>query len=254
MKNWLLALLLLCLMLPITALADEVAAQDIPVYQIEPANGLVYTDGVLPAGTAYSVTGITYPEEGTALADFFITSAPIQWGRFVTSDDSRTGLMVMNPNVILEQRTYTELEAVEAEKRFQAYGNSYVFTPPDDTLPHPFETALVLCQSLTLRAQPDVTSAPLASLPYGTLLTCSSAWHPGWLEVTVDDQTGWVRDEFLLLDPQYITFSAETPVLAWPSPDAPWIGLLDAGTSAPVLGVSNGYTVISLRGASGFVQ
>lgn len=253
MKKWL--LLLLCLMLPVAALADQVAAQDIPVYQIEPANGFVYTDGVLPAGTAYSVTGVTDPEAGTALADYFITSAPIQWGQFVTSDGSRTGLMVMNPNVIIGERTYTELEAAEAEERFRAYGNSYVFTPPDDAaLAHPLETALVLCQSLTLREQPDVSGTALTSLPYGTLLTCTGEMHPGWLEVTADGQTGWVREEFLLLDPQTITFSAETPVLAWPSPDAPWIGLLDAGTSAPVLGKCDGYTVISLRGASGFVQ
>lgn len=252
MKKWL--LLLLCLMLPMAALADQVAAQDIPVYQIEPSNGFVYTDGAIPAGTAYSVIGVTYPEPGTALADYFVTSGSIVWGRFVLSDGSRTGLIVMNPGVILGEQTYTELEAVEAEARFRAYGNNYTFTPlEDDDQVRPSETALVLCQSLTLWERPDVTSTAMASLPYESVLTCTGNWYPGWLEVIADGQTGWVREEFLLLDPTYITFAVETPVLAWPSSDAPWIGLLDAGSAVPVLGEWDEYMIISLRGASGFV-
>lgn len=252
MKKWL--LLLLCLMLPMAALADQVAAQDIPVYQIEPANGFVYTDGAIPAGTAYSVIGVTYPEPGTALADYFVTSETIVWGQFVLSDGSRTGLIVMNPGVILGEQTYTELEAAEAEARFRAYGNNYTFTPlEDDDQVHPGETALVLCQSLTFRDRPDVSGSALAYLPYESVLTCTGNWYPGWLEVIADGQTGWVREEFLLLDPQYITFAAETPVLAWPSSDAPWIGLLDAGSAVPVLGEWDEYMIISLRGASGFV-
>ena len=252
MKRWL--LLLLCLMLPMSALADEVAAQDIPLYQIEPANDMLYADGVIPAGTVYSVRGVAYPEEGTALADFFITSGPIQWGQVSFSFSDRTGLIVMNPGVILGERTFSEVEAAEAERRYAAYGNGYVFTSPEhDDLPHPMETALVLCESLTLRDAPQTSANALASLPYGTEITCTSSWHPGWLEATVNGQTGWVRREFVLLDPQYVTFNAETPVLAWPSPDAPWIGLLDAGTKAAVMGEYGGYTVISLRGASGFV-
>ena len=250
-----LLLLLLCLCLPLTALADVVAPVDIPVYQIEPANGFVYADGVLPAGTAYSVSEHIFPEEGTALADYFITSGPIEWGRMTTSDGIRTGLIVLNPGVILGERAYSEAEAAEAEARFAAYGDSYAFTTLDHpNAAHPMETALVLCESLTLRTQPDTAAPALTTLPYGTSLTCTSMWHPGWLEVTANGQTGWVRREFLLLDPQYVTFSAETPVLAWPSPDAPWIGLLDAGSTAPILGECGGYTVISLRGASGFVQ
>lgn len=253
MKKWL--LLLLCLMLPAIALADEVAAQDIPLYRIEPANGMLYADGVIPAGTVYSVKGVTCPEAGTALAEAFNTSGPIQWGQVSFSFSDRTGLIVMNPGVILGERIFSEVEAAEAERRYAAYGNAYVFTPQEhDDLPHLMETALVLCQSLTLRAQPSTSAKALASLPYGTEITCTSNWHPGWLEATVDGQTGWVREEFLLLDPRYITLSTETPVLAWPSSDAPWIGLLDAGSTVPVLGECDGYTVISLRGASGFVK
>lgn len=253
MKRFL--LLILCLCLPLTALADDVAPVDIPVYQIEPANGFLYSDGVLPAGMAYSVSEHVFPETGTALADFFITSGPIEWGRMTTSDGSWTGLIVLNPGVILGQRAYTEAEAAEAEARYAAYGDSYAFTALDHSgTAHPMETALVLCESLTLRALPDTSAQALASLPYGASLTCTGVWHPGWLEVTAAGQTGWVRREFLLLDPQYITFSANTPVLAWPSPDAPWIGLMDAGACAPILGEWGGYTVVSLRGASGFVQ
>ena len=253
MKRFL--LVLLCLLLPAAALADEVAAQDIPVYQIEPANGFVYEAGVIPAGTTYGVSRHCFPEEGTALADYFITSGPIEWGQFTTWDGGQSGLIVLNPGVILGERSFSsEVEAAEAEARYRAYGNAYVFTPLEhDSLAHPGEAALVLCESLTLRDQPSTTAAPLVALPYGTVLTCTGNGHPGWLEVTADGRTGWVRREFLLLSPQYVTFAAETPVLAWPSSDAPWIGLLDAGVSVPVLGECDGYTVVSLRGASGFV-
>lgn len=254
MKKWLLALLLLCLMLPVTALADQ-ATQNIPVYQVEPTNGFVYVEGVLLAGTEYTVTGITTPDAGTALADYFITSAPIVWGKFVTADGMRTGLIVMNPNVILWQRTYTEMEAAVAEARYRAYGNAYVFTPTNGQGNYYYvQTALVLSQRLTLREQPKTSAKGLKTLSYGAIVTCTGMREPGWVEAIVDDKIGWVRDEFLLFDPQYITFDSETPVLAWPSPNAPWVGLLDAGTTAPVMGVYNGYTVISLRGASGFVK
>lgn len=246
-----LLLLLLCLCLPLTALADVVASADIPVYQIEPANGLLYTDGVLPAGTAYSVVSHVFPEPGTELADFFITSGPIEWGRVVASDGSRTGLIVLNPSVILGERVYTEAEAAEAEARHAAYGDAYPFVPLEAA--QPLESALVLCESLTLRAQPDTMAEARATLPYGTTVTCTGAWHPGWLEVSANGQTGWVREALVQRSPAYLTLAAETPVLAWPSPEAPWVGLLDAGTSVPVLGVCDGYTVISLRGASGFV-
>ena len=246
--------LALCFVLPQAALADDVAAWDIPVYQIEPANGLLYSDGVLSAGTAYRLTEHVVPEPGTALADYFVTSGPIEWGRFVTPDGSRTGLIVLNPGVILDERSFSsEAEAAEAERRYAAYGDAYAFLPMDQGVQEG-DAALVLCESLTLRAQPQVSASALASLPYGTALACTGGWQPGWLEVTAAERTGWVREEFLLMNPRFITFAAETPVLAWPSPEAPWVGLLSAGESAPVLGACDGYTVISLRGASGFVQ
>ena len=248
--------LALCFVLPRAALADDVAAWDIPVYQIEPANGLLYTDGVLSEGTAYRLMEHVVPEPGTALADYFITSGPIEWGRFITPDGGRTGLIVLNPGVILDERSFSsEAEAAEAERRYADYGDAYIFLPMDqEDAIHQGDAALVLCESLTMRAQPEVSATALASLPYGTTLMCTGVWQPGWLEVTAEEQTGWVREEFLLLNPRFITFAGETPVLAWPSPDAPWIGLLSAGASAPIIGECDGYTVISLRGASGFVK
>lgn len=249
-----LLLLLLCLMLPAAALADFTATQDVQVYQIEIANGEVYTDDVISAGSVYSIIGFTYPEEGTALADYFVTSAPIQWGHVSYQGGSREGLIVLNPNVILRQRTYTEVEAAAAEARHRRYGCAYPFTPwHHDGAARPMETALVICHNLTIRERPDTRANGLVYLSYGDTITCTGNRHPGWLEATANGKTGWVREEFLLLSPQYVTFAVETPVLAWPSPDAPWVGLLDAGTTSPVMGEYAGYTVISLRGASGFI-
>ena len=159
---------------------------------------------------------------------------------------------MLNPAVIIAERVFNEAEGAEAERRYAAYGNAYPFQAADEV--YPGEPGLVLCESLTLRAEPQVSAAACASLPYGTELTCTGGWQPGWLEVRANEQTGWVRESFVLLNPEYLTLAAETPVLAWPAPDAPWVGLLDAGVSVPKLGECGGYTVISLRGASGFVQ
>ena len=119
--------MLLCLMLPAAALADT-AAEDMLIYQVEPANGMVYADWLLPAGSEYCLIARCFPEEGTALADFFVTTGPISWGRIVWGEGD-TGLIVLNPEVVVGERTYTELEAAEAERRYAAYGNAYRFEP-----------------------------------------------------------------------------------------------------------------------------
>ena len=56
------------------------------------------------------------------------------------------------------------------------------------------------------------------------------------------------------MNPTYFTPNEETPVYAMSSSGSKRVGLIDSGESYPVIGLYNGFLVISLRGASGFVE
>lgn len=258
MKRLFALLLMLSLALfSLPARADKVAAADIPIYQVVEETGDVYTSGHISAGDVYTIRGECIPPEGTALADFYITSAPIHWGQveynYLNGQEKRTGLIVLNPDVILCQRQYTEIESAEADARYIAFGNRYEFTAADSHV-HPQAELLVLCESLSLREAPDSSAAVKATLAYGTAVQATGETHPGWLCVSHGGMTGWVREDYLLPSPAYLDLSAETPVYAYPAPDAPRIALLDAGTRCPIIAKLDGWTVISLRGASGWMK
>ena len=94
--------------------------------------------------------------------------------------------------------------------------------------------------------------------PRGTIATILEE-SGSWYHVVYRDgdgmrRSGFVRKEYVLMNPTYFTPEGETPVYAMPSGDAKRVGLIDGGTSYPVIGLYDGFLVISLRGASGFVE
>lgn len=120
-------------------------------------------------------------------------------------------------------------------------------------------TAQVLCESLSLRLSPGFGAKVVASLGWNTTLLPEGEAVDGWQLVTAVAQdgslgaTGYVRSEYLLYDCRWYTAVSATPVYAYPSPDAPRVALLDKNSAYPIIAEYNGYLVISLRGASGFV-
>lgn len=257
MKRCLPLLVIALTLLVLPALADKVAALDIPVYQVVNETGDVYTSGQIVKGDVYTILGECTPPQGTPLADFFIASTPITWGQveydYLNNDGKKTGLIVLNPGVIIGKRQYTETEAAQAEERAIAFGNRYEFSAPSCRV-HPNDELLVLCESLSLREAPASSAAVKASLPYGTVLQATSDTHPGWLGVRCGDITGWAREEYLLVSPDYLSLTAETPVYAAPAPDAPRVALLDPGTRCPIISQWDDDVVISLRGASRWIK
>ncbi|MGN0747369.1 MAG: hypothetical protein ACI4ML_11885, partial [Aristaeellaceae bacterium] len=130
----------------------------------------------------------------------------------------------------------------------------------DDGLePNYGRMAQVLCESLSLRQSPSFSAQVITTLGWNTTLLPEGDPVDGWQLVTVvaDDgslgYTGYVRSEYLLYDCRWYTAAASTPVYAYPSPEAPRVGLLDKDSAYPIIAEYNGYIVISLRGASGFV-
>lgn len=117
------------------------------------------------------------------------------------------------------------------------------------------QDALVLCESLTLRAQPDYAASAVATLAYGDpFVTCEQ--QDGWLHAVASDGSldGWVRSEYVLVSPSYLVLDASTPAYAYGDESAPRVALLDAGTQLPILLTQGEWTVVSLRGASAWIH
>lgn len=115
--------------------------------------------------------------------------------------------------------------------------------------------AYVLCENLTVRDAPQWASGSVVRLRYGdSFLTWES--QNGWLNAYYSDgaEIGWVREEYVLIDPCFIVTNESTPAYAFDGYDSPRVGLLATGTRLPVVSTSeNGYWV-SLRGASAFIR
>lgn len=114
--------------------------------------------------------------------------------------------------------------------------------------------AYVLCDSLTLRAKPDLNSKSLRQLSHGQKLLVSmreGEWYHVYLSEHVE---GWVKQEYVLINPALYITEAETPAYAYGSPYAPRVALLSKGDTLPIIHSTDGYYVVSLRGASAWIE
>ena len=116
---------------------------------------------------------------------------------------------------------------------------------------------VVLCEALTLRAEPDNKGDFLGTLRFGAQLSIvgeDDRWYRIQCQVGQEEVTGWVRGEYVLVNPQYYVAAADTPAYAYPAPDAPRVALLAADDFFPIIAEVDGYYAISLRAASAFVE
>lgn len=112
--------------------------------------------------------------------------------------------------------------------------------------------AVVLCESLSVCDTPD--GQLVHTLSYGeSFLTYETA--DGWINCYYSDgaQTGWVRSDYVLVDPAYYVTDAPTAVYAYDDPSAPRVALLPAGEQLPIICDTETFFVVSLRGAVGFI-
>ena len=114
--------------------------------------------------------------------------------------------------------------------------------------------AVVLCDSLTVRDNPG--GNPVDTLRRGdTFMT----WEQldGYVNAGYADgsKQGWVRMEYVAVDPAYYVTEGETPAYAWgDSEQALRVGLLDKGEKLPILHETQDYYVVALRGASAWIK
>lgn len=121
--------------------------------------------------------------------------------------------------------------------------------------------AVVLCQSLTvLDARGDQGGQAVDALYYtGSTVSVLDAWD-GWAQIAYADgsKTGWVRSEYLMMDPAWYLCDESTQVYAYPYFMAPRVALLETGTTLPILTETEAdgseWVCVSLRGASGWIR
>lgn len=138
--------------------------------------------------------------------------------------------------------------------------NALVITPDEYNINFANKTgiyaydAYVLCDSLTLRKEPDINSRSLRQLSYGQKLLVSMR-EGEWYHVYVSEHVeGWVKSEYVLINPDLYITEAETPAYAYGSRYAPRVALISEGETLPIIHSTVAYYVVSLRGASAWIE
>ena len=123
--------------------------------------------------------------------------------------------------------------------------------------------AVVLCESLTvLDERGDQGGKPVDQLLYsGKTIPVIESWD-GYAKIYYSDgnKTGWVRNEYLMMNPAWYVCDEAVAVYAYPDTMAPRVALLEKGAELPILteyddGESmNGWVCVSLRAAAGWIR
>ena len=117
--------------------------------------------------------------------------------------------------------------------------------------------AVVLCEQLTLRQEPNSSAKALQTLNYQDLpivIEQRDGWAYCVLGDSEDSPDGWINADYIAIDPAWYRTEGKTAVYAWNDTAAPKVALLDAGTTLPILKEDGDWLVISLRGASGWIH
>ncbi len=125
--------------------------------------------------------------------------------------------------------------------------------------------AVVLCEKLTLREKPASSAKAVKTLNYGDQpivvgadLPAGAQEENGFVYCTLGDSEdapcGWINASFLVINPAWFVTEKETSVYAWNNTDALKVALLDKGTALPILKEADGWYLVSLRGAVGWIR
>ena len=137
--------------------------------------------------------------------------------------------------------------------------------PPDPWGTQIGYPCVVLCETLTLREGPSASAKAIQTLHYGDRLCVQDADASGWtaenngfvyciLGELEGSPCGWADSDYILFNPVWYVTETETPVYAWNDPSAPKVALLDKNAKLPILKEEDGWYIVSLRGATGWIQ
>lgn len=113
--------------------------------------------------------------------------------------------------------------------------------------------AVVLCESLSICDERD--GRTVRKLSYGDSFITTEGWD-GWADCFYSDgyERGWVRSDYIVVDPAYYVTDEAVQVYAYGDPMAPRVALLASGTKLPILHDAGEWFVVSLRGAAGWIR
>lgn len=115
--------------------------------------------------------------------------------------------------------------------------------------------AVVISKNVTVRASQNANSKSIKRLSYGDKFAAVSLGN-GWCECYLSEDegvSGYVLEDYVLLDPAYITTEESTAVYAWKATNAKRVGLLGRGETYPIIRTEGNWMLISLRGAAGWI-
>ena len=115
--------------------------------------------------------------------------------------------------------------------------------------------AVVISKNVTVRATQNTNAKSVKRLNYGERFAAMPVGN-GWCEVYLTETEGldgYVLEDYVLLNPAYITTEESTPVYAWQARNAKRVGLLGRGETYPIIRMEGNWMLISLRGAAGWI-
>ncbi|MBQ9264634.1 MAG: SH3 domain-containing protein [Clostridia bacterium] len=85
-------------------------------------------------------------------------------------------------------------------------------------------SAVVLCESLTVRSERSASALAVTTLHYGDRLVVRNSYADGWADCFLSEtegRTGFVKSDYLAIDPVYFRADGPTAVYAWQDETAP---------------------------------
>ncbi len=122
-----------------------------------------------------------------------------------------------------------------------------------------YTPAYILCQSLSVYdARGDQGGKKVGTLKYSKdaePIPVLQSWD-GWAEVGYDDgnKTGWVHNEYLLMNPDWYVCDKGTAVYAYDDTMAPRVAWVDEGTRLAIIRDLGDWVQVSIRTATGYIK
>ena len=121
--------------------------------------------------------------------------------------------------------------------------------------------AVVLSERVSVRETPDTRGKVLRRLNYGTVFFIQNVVD-GWCDCNEGESAdfvpdplhGYVLEDYVLVDPMFYVTEASTVVYATKDAKAKKVAMLTKDTSLPIIQGEDGWLLVSLRGAAGWIR